>query len=137
MVGRFEANFTFWGMGKNTQVQQLQAELRLAQQTITVKQEETTRLNQDGVRLIAELTHARQGLSTEEERSKRQARELDNLRAVVARHDVLAAQAADKEKEAQDFRQQLAAATDKRDSLAEQVRGLEQALAQANGRAEA
>jgi len=124
-------------MGKNTQVQQLQAELRLAQQTITVKQEETTRLNQDGVRLIAELTHARQGLSTEEERSKRQARELDNLRAVVARHDVLAAQAADKEKEAQDFRQQLAAATDKRDSLAEQVRGLEQALAQANGRAEA
>jgi DNA repair exonuclease SbcCD ATPase subunit len=119
------------------QVQQLQAELRLAQQTIAVKQEETTRLNQDGARLIAELSHARQALSTEEERGKRQTRELDSLRAIAARHDVLAAQVADRDAQVQELRQQLAAASDKRDTLADQVRGLEQAVAQANGRAEA
>lgn len=119
------------------QVQQLQAELRLAQQTIAVKQEETTRLNQDGARLIAELTHARQGLSAEEERGKRQARELDSLRLIAARHDVLVAQIADKDALVQELRQQLAHAAEKRDNLANQVRALESAAAQAAGRAEA
>ena len=119
------------------QVQQLQAELRLVQQTIAVKQEETTRLNQDGARLIAELTHARQSLSAEEERAKRQLRELESLRIIAARHDVLTAQAADKEAQLQDLRQQLAAITEKRDNLADQVHKLNQALAQANARADA
>ena len=119
------------------QVQQLQAELRLAQQTIAVKQEETTRLNQDGARLIAELTHARQSLSAEEDRSKRQLRELDNLRIIAARHDVLTAQVDDRERQVQDLREQLAAATEKRDNLIDQVRGLEQSLAQEKARADA
>ena len=119
------------------QVQQVQAELRVAQQTIAVKQEETTRLNQDGARLIAELTHVRQSLSAEEERAKRQLRELENLRIIAARHDVLIAQAADREAQAQDLRQQLAAVTKKRDNLVDQVRSLEQALAQAHARADA
>jgi len=119
------------------QVQQLQAELRLAQQTIAVKQEETTRLNQEGARLIAELTHARQSLSAEEERGKRQLRELEDLRTIAARHDVLTAQAAEREAHAQDLRQQLAAITEKLDNLIDQVRGVEQALAQASARAEA
>lgn len=119
------------------QVQQVQAELRLAQHTIAVKQEETTRLNQDGARLIAELTHARQSLSAEEERAKRQLRELENLRIIAARHDVLTAQAADRESRAQDLRQQLVAITEKRDNLVDQVRSLEQALAQAHARADA
>jgi len=119
------------------QVQQLQAELRQAQQTIAIKQEETTRLNQDGARLITELTHTRQLLSIEDERGKRQGRELESLRAIAARHDVLAAQAADKDTMIQELRGQLATASEKRDNLIDQVRSLEQALAQANGRAEA
>jgi chromosome segregation ATPase len=119
------------------QVQQLQAELRQAQQTIAVKQEEATRLNQDGARLIAELTHARQSLSVEEERAKRQIRELENLRTIAARHDVLVAQMADRDAQVHDLRQQLAVTGEKRDNLIDQVRGLDQALAQANARADA
>jgi uncharacterized coiled-coil DUF342 family protein len=94
-------------------------------------------LNQEGARLIAELTHTRQALSTEEEKGKRLLRELENLRAVATRLDVLTAQMVDREAQAQDLRQQLASATEKRDNLADQVRGLEQALAQANARADA
>lgn len=119
------------------QVQQLQAELRLAQQTIAVKQEETTRLNQDGVRLISELTHVRQALSVEEERGKRLTRELDTLRSIAAHHDILVAQVADKDAQSQELRRQVAATLEKRDNLVDQVRSLEQSLAQANGRAEA
>ncbi len=119
------------------QTQQLQAELRQAQQTIAIKQEETTRLNQDGARLIAELTHARQNLSASEEGSKRQTRELESLHVIAARHDVLAAQMADRDSQAQDLRQQLAAITEKRDNLVDQVRSLDQALALATARANA
>ncbi|MDR3409951.1 MAG: DNA-binding protein [Formivibrio sp.] len=119
------------------QVQQLQAELRQAQQTIAVKQEEATRLNRDGARLITELTHARQSLSTEEERTKRQIRELESLRTMAARHDVLVAQMADRDAQVHDLRQQLAVTGEKRDNLIDQVRGLDQALAQANARADA
>jgi chromosome segregation ATPase len=119
------------------QVQQLQAELRQAQQTIAIKQEETTRLNQDGARLIAELTHARQTLSTSDEGSKRQGRELESLRVIAARHDVLAAQVADRDSLTQDLRQQLVAVTEKRDNLVDQVRSLDQALALATARANA
>lgn len=41
------------------QVQQLQAELRQAQQTAAVKQEEVTKLNQEGAKLVVDLSHAR------------------------------------------------------------------------------
>ena len=119
------------------QVQQLQAELRQAQQTIAVKQDEATRLNQDGARLITELTHARQSLSASEENSKRQVRELESLRATAARHDVLAAQVADRDSQAQDLRQQLAAVAEKRDNLVDQVRVLELALAAAEAKSAA
>lgn len=119
------------------QVQQIQAELRLAHQTIAIKQEETSRLNREGAQLVAELTHTRQALSAEEERGKRQLQELERLRAIAAHHDVLLAQAADKDALLLDLRQQLATATEKQENLDNQVRGLEHALVQANGRAEA
>lgn len=44
------------------QVQQLQAELRQLQQTLAVKQDDTTRLNQEGARLVSELAHTKQSL---------------------------------------------------------------------------
>jgi uncharacterized coiled-coil DUF342 family protein len=94
-------------------------------------------LNQDGARLIAELTHARQILSASEENSKRQVRELESLRLTAARHDVLVAQVADRDSQVQELRQQLAAVAEKRDNLVDQVRSLDQALAQANARADA
>jgi DNA repair exonuclease SbcCD ATPase subunit len=45
------------------QVQQLQAESRNLQQLLVGKQEEVTRLNQDGTRLVSDLRHARQALA--------------------------------------------------------------------------
>lgn len=119
------------------QVQQLQAELRLAQQTISVKQEETTRLNQEGARLITELAHTRQSLMAEEDKAKRQLRELEGLRSITARLEILSAQLADKDSQARDLLQQVAAVTERRDNLTDQVRSLEQALAQATARADA
>lgn len=44
------------------QIQQLQAELRQAHQAAAAKQEEVTRLNQEGVKLVADLSHAKQAL---------------------------------------------------------------------------
>lgn len=44
------------------QVQQLQAELRQSQLAAAVKQEKVTRLNQDGAKLVADLSHFKQSL---------------------------------------------------------------------------
>ncbi|KRB66995.1 DNA-binding protein, partial [Noviherbaspirillum sp. Root189] len=48
------------------QVQQLQAEMRQLQQSLVVRQEEVTRLNQEGVRLVSDLSHARKSLHDEQ-----------------------------------------------------------------------
>ncbi|XLZ71486.1 DNA-binding protein [Massilia sp. SR12] len=45
------------------QLQQLQADIRQLQQTQAGKQEELTRLNQEGARLVSDLLHTRQTLS--------------------------------------------------------------------------
>jgi len=126
------------------QQRQLQAELRLAQQTIAVKQEETTRLNREGVRHITDLTHTRQLLSAEEERAKQLKREVEELREIAIQRDVLSAQAIDKDSQIMDLRnqvtdlrQQLGASATKQEGFLEQLRNTETALAKANARADA
>jgi chromosome segregation ATPase len=119
------------------QLQQMQAELRQAQQTISVKQEETTRLNQDGARLIAELGHARQAQHAEEEKGRRLGRELDELRAVKARHDAQALQLADKDAHAGQLQEQLAEANKKHEESVARLHDAELALAQSRATAEA
>jgi len=79
------------------QVQQLQAELRKAQQTVSVKQEEVTRLNQEGARLVSDVAHARQLLLAEEDKVKRHLREIEDLRAVATRCEILAVQVKDRD----------------------------------------
>ncbi|WP_136419080.1 DNA-binding protein [Herbaspirillum sp. ST 5-3] len=118
------------------QIQQLQAELRQAQQTIVVKQEETTRLNQDGARLIAELTHARQALHETQENGRRQAQRLEALQATEQRNSALAAQLADSHAQAQALQAQLAAASKTIERLSAQGRDLELAAAQAQAKFE-
>ncbi|TFW31752.1 DNA-binding protein [Massilia horti] len=111
------------------QVQQLQAELRTAQQTIIVRQDDVTRLNREGARLITELSQARQTLHESEERGRRYAIQLEALRGVEQRNDVLTAQLADSERQAATLDNQIA-------TLSERARGLEIALAAANARNE-
>lgn len=79
------------------QLQQLQAELRAAQQTIAVNQEDVTRLNQEGARLVAELSYARTVLHEEQERGRQLAHRLDALPAAEQRAARLETQLAEKE----------------------------------------
>lgn len=106
------------------QIQQLQAELRQAQQIIVVKQEDITRLNQEGVRLVADLTHARQALQDEQKNSRQLAQRVEALHAAERRAEVLQAQS-------QAQQEQLAAATAKIEGLMSQTREHELAAAAA------
>ena len=54
------------------QVQQMQVEVRQLQQTITVKQDELTKSNQDGARLVADLSHAREVTYQVQQAARRQ-----------------------------------------------------------------
>lgn len=117
------------GRRHEQQVQQLQAELRTAQQTIVVKQEDVTRLNREGARLVAELSQARQSLHEAEERGRRQVVQLEELQSAKHRIERLTVQISDRERE-------NAALEGRTAQLSEQVRSFELSLAQANARAE-
>ena len=103
------------------QLQQLQAELRTAQQTIAIKQEEVTRLNQEGVRLVAELSHAQLALRDEQERGRQLAAQIEALQAVEQRCGILQAQGADREATIGDLKRQLATTSSSVDSLGAQL----------------
>lgn len=58
------------------QIQQLQAEMRQLQQSLVVKQEDVTRLNQEGARLVADLAYARQNILDTQQASGRKEAQL-------------------------------------------------------------
>jgi hypothetical protein len=119
------------------QIQQLQAELRQAQQAVVVKQEEVTRLNQDGVRLVSELTHTRQALHEAQQHGRRALQRIEALQAVEQRNSTLLVQLTEKGAQAHVLQEQLATATEREKSLAAQVRDLELALTQSQTKVEA
>jgi len=61
------------------QIQQLQAEQRQLQQSLIVKQEEVTRLNQEGARLVSELSHAQLAVRDRDARLNRLEQKLEVL----------------------------------------------------------
>ncbi|WP_374497363.1 DNA-binding protein [Vogesella indigofera] len=73
------------------QVQQLQAELRTLGQTLIVKQDELTRLYQDGARTGAELLAASRALRQQEQEQARQAQTMAGLQARVVEQERLLA----------------------------------------------
>lgn len=73
------------------QVQLLQAEIRQLQQDQVVKRDEVTRLNQEGAKLVADLSHAKQALYEQQSIGREQAKRIEQLRALEAQ---LAGQAA-------------------------------------------
>lgn len=115
------------------QIQQLQAELRQAQQTVVVKQEEVTRLNQEGARLVADLSHAQKALYDEQAQVRQLTQKLDAARAVEQRCGVLEAQATERENRLGELKKQLAAATASAEELVMQLQAarLEAASAKA------
>lgn len=103
------------------QLQQLQSELRTTQQTVVVKQEDLTRLNHEGARLVAELSHAQQILREERERGRRLESRIAALQAIEHRCSLLEAQAIDRDANMVDLRRQLAASTSLSESLTAQL----------------
>lgn len=63
----------------DNQIQQLQAEVRILQQTISVKAEEIMRLNREGAIVVTDLSHAKNTLYEEERQKKLLLEELANL----------------------------------------------------------
>lgn len=107
------------------QVQQLQAELRLVQQAVVVKQEEVTRLNQEGARLVSDLTHAQKGLYDAQSQARHLEQKLEALKTVEQRVTRLADQLQDKERQIQSLTANMATATTQAEALATQYRALE------------
>lgn len=63
------------------QLQQLQVEMRQLQQQLVARQEEVTRLNQEGARLTSDLLHARQALAEAQRLAERREAEWSRLAA--------------------------------------------------------
>jgi hypothetical protein len=64
------------------QVQQLQAEIRQLQQDQAVKRDEVTRLNREGAKLVAELSHAKQALYDQQSAGRGQVKQIEQLQAL-------------------------------------------------------
>lgn len=119
------------------QIQQVQAELRQAQQTIAVKQDETTRLNQEGAKLVAELSHTKQGLYEQLTQNRKLEQKIDTLQSQHVHAADTERQLVSKIAEGELLAEQLREANSQLEPVKGQVRELELLLAQANAKAQA
>lgn len=116
------------------QVQQLQAEMRQLQQSLAVKQDDITRLNQEGARLVADLSHAKKELYDQQAYGRKVEQELAAVQDVANQARALTTEVASMELQLQQLREQLKAAAIESGALAKQVRDLELALAAADAK---
>jgi chromosome segregation ATPase len=119
------------------QIQQVQAELRLTQQAIAIKQDETTRLNQEGVKLVAELSHTKQYLYEQLTQVRKLEQKNDSLQSLQVHAADTERQLASKIAEAELLTEQLKNANDQIAPIKAQVRELELMLAQASAKVQA
>ncbi|NHZ66579.1 MULTISPECIES: DNA-binding protein [Massilia] len=113
------------------QIQQLHTEMRQLQQGLVVKQEDITRLNQDGARLVADIAHAQKSLYDQELLGRQRAQQIEVLQEGAQKSKVMAVQLAALEAQVSALRtQQKAAAKDVQASLT-RAHGLEVSLATA------
>nr|WP_198980559.1 DNA-binding protein [Herbaspirillum sp. ASV7] len=71
------------------QVQTLQAEIRQLRQDLIIRNEDLTRTNQEAVRMVMELSHAREALADEQARGREREDQLARLRQVEAQQQRL------------------------------------------------
>lgn len=119
------------------QVQQVQAELRLTQQAVVVKQDEMNRLNQEGAKLVSELSHTKQGLYEQLTQVRKLEQKVEALQSLQVRAAAAERQLVSKIAEAELLTEQLNIAADQIAPVKAQVRELELLLAQANAKAQA
>lgn len=119
------------------QVQQLQAEMRQLQQSLVVKQEDVTRLNQEGARLVSDLSHTRKALHEEQTIANQLRQRLETLTEAEQRARVLEVQLTDKTVQSERLAEQLKTVTEQAAGYSRQVRELELSLATVQARLDA
>ena len=119
------------------QVQQLQAELRHLQQSLVLKQNEVTQLNQDGAKLIAELSQAQKSLYEEKNQSRKTQTELDAQRAIAQRAAQMETQLIEKTARITDLQEQHADAFTQNKALETQISSLQLELAKSAAKLDA
>jgi len=117
------------------QIQQMQTEMRQLQLSVVAKQDDVTRLNQEGARLVADLSHAQKDLFDQQTQYRQIEKKLDQLRAVEQQLKMLEASAIDKEAQNTVLREQLAMSDIKESELKGQFRKLELEVAAAEAKA--
>ncbi|MBR7780230.1 DNA-binding protein [Undibacterium rugosum] len=116
------------------QVQQLQAELRQLQQGLVVKQNEVTRLNQEGARIVAYVSLTQKALNEEQDRRRQLSTELEALRLVAQKVPLLESQLMEKSKQADSLRTQFSEATSHIEELQNRLQHQQLELATADGK---
>ncbi len=119
------------------QVQQLQAELRHLQQSLVLKQSEVTQLNQDGARLVAELSQAQKSLYEEKNQSRKAQNDLDAQRSIAQRATQLEAQITEKTALITDLQKQHADSLAQNKALDTHVSSLQLELATTSAKLDA
>ncbi|MBR7780328.1 hypothetical protein [Undibacterium rugosum] len=116
------------------QVQQLQSELRQLQQGLVVKQNKVTRLNQEGARLVADISQTQKALHEEQDRRRQLSTELEGLRPVAQRIPLIESQLLDKSKQADRLHTQFTEAVSRIEELQDRLQHQQLELATADGK---
>lgn len=117
------------------QIQQLQADLRRQQMVAGAKQEEVTKLNQEGVRLVAELAHTKQSLYEQLANGRKLEQKVEQLHAQQKSAGDLERQLASKIAEVEVLGDQLKSAKAEIEPARSRALDLEIQLAHASARA--
>ncbi len=119
------------------QIQQLQAEMRQLQQTVIVKQDEVTRLNQEGALLVVELSHAKKTLYDNQTAIRQHEQKLGTLQAIEQRCKLLETQVEGKNVALEDLKVRLADETRQRTESMVQLQALQVQLAETRAKLDA
>lgn len=103
------------------QVQQLQGEIRHLQQSLVHKQNEITGLNQDGARLVAELSQSQKSLYELQGLERKHISEIELLKVSTGRIPLLESDLAMKDVVINELRNQLSESSTLNDNLKSQV----------------
>ncbi|QYG02798.1 DNA-binding protein [Massilia sp. NP310] len=114
--------------GHEHQIQSLQAQLREAQQSSALKQEQLTQLNKESASLVADLRTVKHALYSEKEFGHSLARKVEHLHAVESRAAMAEAQAASNQARAVAAEDALVKANQHCGELRQQLAGLEAQL---------
>lgn len=112
----------------------MQAELRRLQQGLVIKKSEVTRLNQEGARLVADVSLAQKALHNEQDRRRQLSAELEVLRPVAQWVPFIESKLQDKSKQADSLRTQFTEAVLRIEELQDRLQHQQLELATVDGK---